>query len=63
MQPIQGKKDEGQPSNYFYGVDVTNRKAVEQEYQRLKRKHYVITVIALAVIAFLGFIGRKWYFI
>ena len=56
MQPIQGKKDEGQPSNYFYGVDVTNRKAVEQEYQRLKRKHYVITVIALAVIAFLGFI-------
>jgi hypothetical protein len=56
MQPIQGKKDEGQPSNYFYGVDVTNRKAVEKEYARLKRRHRIITIVALAVIAFLGLI-------
>jgi len=56
MQPIQGKKDEGQPSNYFYGVDVTNRKAVEKEYARLKKRHRIITIVALAVIAFLGLI-------
>ena len=56
MQPIEGRKDEGQPSNYFYGVDVTDKKAVQQEYNRLKRRHTIITIIALGVMAFLGLI-------
>ncbi len=56
MEPIKGKKDEGQPSNYFYGVDVTNRKAVEQEYARLKHRHRVITIVALVTMAILALI-------
>ena len=56
MQPINGKKDEGQPSNYFYGVDVTNKKAVRKEYNRLKRRHFLITIISLIAIGALSVI-------
>ena len=56
MQPIEGRKDEGQPSNYFYGVDVTDKKAVQAEYARLKNRHRIITFVALGVMAFLALI-------
>lgn len=54
MQPIPGKEKQEQPSNYFYGVDVTNRKAVDKEFNRLRNKHRTITFFALIVIAVLA---------
>ena len=60
MQPIQGKKDEGQPSNYFYGVDVTNRKAVEKEYARLKKRLCGYTCDLLSWVMGHGQEGMAW---
>lgn len=56
------RKYEGeQPSNYFYGVDVTNHKAVEKEYNRLKKRHTFITMMVIVLIGVLGLIFFDFY--
>lgn len=53
---IIDKKPMETPENIFYGVDVNDKKAVEQEFLRLKKKHRNITILVLVVMAILGVI-------
>lgn len=54
MQPIDGKQIET-PENKFYGVDVNNRMAVEQEFQRLRKRHRTVTILVILALIVLGF--------
>ena len=54
MQPINGKQIET-PENKFYGVDVNNRLAVEQEFQRLRKRHRTVTILVILSLIILGF--------
>lgn len=57
---IVNKKPQ-QTKNVFYGVDVTDKQAVEKEYKRLQRQHRRITILVIIVLAILGFIGLDFY--
>ena len=54
MQPID-KKPMETPENKFYGIDVNNRAAVETEFERLKKRHRVVTVLTIIALLLLGF--------
>ncbi len=54
MQPID-KKPMETPENKFYGIDVNNRAAVEAEFERLKKRHRVVTVLTIIALLLLGF--------
>lgn len=55
MNIINKKKEERTP-NYFYGIDINNKEAVQEEYDRLRIKHRNITIFALIVLACLSFV-------
>ncbi len=54
MQPIN-KQPANTPENNFYGVDVNNKQAVEAEFERLKKRHKVVTVVVIIALLVLGF--------
>lgn len=54
MQPIN-KKPMETPENNFYGVDVNNKEAVEKEFERLKVRHRIVTVVVIITLLVLGF--------
>lgn len=54
MQPIN-KQPMETPENKFYGVDVNNKQAVEQEFERLRKRHKLVTVIVIVCLLVLGF--------
>lgn len=53
---IIDKKPQGQQSNYFYGVDVNDKAAVQQEFERLQKQHKNVTIIVVVVLIILGII-------
>ena len=54
MQPIN-KKPMETPENNFYGVDVNNKQAVEAEFDKLKKRHKVVTIVVIVSLLVLGF--------
>lgn len=54
MQPIDRKPAET-PENNFYGVDVNNRTAVEQEFERLRKQHRNVTILVIVFLLIFGF--------
>ena len=54
MQPIN-KQPMETPENKFYGVDVNNKQAVEQEFERLRKRHKLVTVIVIVCLLVIGF--------
>ena len=46
MQPIN-KQPMETPANNFYGVNVNNKQAVEEEFERLRKRHKIVTVIVI----------------
>ncbi len=55
MNVINKKKHEQTP-NYFYGVDVNDKEAVREEYNRLRNKHRLITIFVIAVLGCLSLV-------
>ncbi len=53
---VINKKSHEQTPNYFYGVDVNNKEAVREEYERLRKKHRNITIFAIIVLGCLSFV-------
>ena len=51
---IIDKKPYETPPNIFYGVDVTDKKAVKKKYLQLKFKHFVITIFVLVLLGIFG---------
>ena len=49
MQPIN-KKPVETPENNFYGVDVNNRMAVEQEFTKLQGQHRMVTIVVIVLL-------------
>ena len=54
MQPINRKPIET-PENNFYGVDVNNRMAVEQEFTKLQGQHRMVTIVVIVLLLVIGF--------
>ena len=54
MQPIN-KKPVETPENNFYGVDVNNRMAVEQEFTKLQGQHRMVTIVVIVLLLVIGF--------
>ena len=54
MQPIN-KQPMETPANNFYGVNVNNKQAVEEEFERLRKRHKTVTVIVIISLLVLGF--------
>ena len=53
---IVDKKVDEIPENKFYGVDVNNKQAVEQEFLRLKKQHKTVTIVVIVALLILGII-------
>lgn len=53
---IIDKKPMETSENIFYGVDVNDKKAVEREFLRLKKKHRNVTIVVLIAMMILGII-------
>ena len=51
---IVDKKPYETPPNIFYGVDVTDKKAVKKKYHKLQFQHFIITMMVIAVLSILG---------
>lgn len=54
MQPID-KKTMETPPNKFYGVDVNNKDAVSAEFERLKKRHKIVTVLVIVSLLIISF--------
>ena len=53
---IIDKKPRETPANYFYGVNVNDKEAVKEEYEKLRKRHKVITIVVIIAIAVFGVI-------
>lgn len=53
---IIGKKRIDSSKNEFYGVDVNDKNAVVNEFNRLKKRHRNITILVIVVLCILGVI-------
>ncbi len=53
MQIIDKKPDQITENN-FYGVDVNNKAKVQEEFNRLKKRHSNITILVVVVLIILG---------
>lgn len=51
---IIDKKPSEISENVFYGVNIQDKKAVEREFLRLRKKHRNITIITVVLLAILG---------
>lgn len=58
---IIDKKPKDTSKNIFYGVDVNNKQAVEQEFKRLQARHRNITILVIFVLIGLGIVGFDFY--
>lgn len=58
---IINKKPQEQPKNEFYGIDVNDKQAVQEEYNRLKKRHKMITIVVIIVLIVLGILGFDIY--
>lgn len=60
MNIIDKKKSE-QSANIFYGVNINDKEAVQQEYARLRQRHRNITILVIIVIALLSIVIFDFY--
>lgn len=58
---IIDKKPQEQTKNEFYGVDVNDRQAVQEEYNRLRKRHTIITIVVIIALIVLGFLAFDVY--
>ena len=54
MQPIN-KQPMETPANNFYGVNVNNKQAVEEEFEILRKRHKIVTIIVIISLLVVGF--------
>lgn len=43
-------------ANYFYGVDVNDKVAVQNEFERLKKQHRIVTIVVIIALAILSIV-------
>lgn len=58
---IVDRKSKDTSKNYFYGVDVNDKQAVQREYERLNKQHKIVTIIVILALGILAFFGFDFY--
>lgn len=53
---IIDKKPQEQQENYFYGVNVNDKEAVQKEFERLQQQHKKVTIVVVVALVILGII-------